>query len=116
MPPEPDINAPPPAVTAEVATLDTALDQVLVQAKVPAQNIIIGTWNLRAFSDLTKDWETPASVSPKRNFADVTYIASFMRVRVGPTRPSLLRRLRAAISQAEPSARVHREVRGIDVP
>jgi hypothetical protein len=61
-----------------VARLDTALDQV-VPAKASGANIVVGTWNLRAFSDLTKYWETPAGDSPRRNFADVTYIASFIR-------------------------------------
>jgi hypothetical protein len=65
-------------VAAEVARLDAAFDQV-VPAKASGANILVGTWNLRAFSDLTKDWQTPASVSPKRNFADVTYIAQFIR-------------------------------------
>ena len=78
MPPEPDVTAPPPAVAAEVARLAAALDQV-VPAKAPGANIIVGTWNLRAFSDLTKDWQTPAGKTPKRNFADVSYIAQFIR-------------------------------------
>jgi endonuclease/exonuclease/phosphatase family metal-dependent hydrolase len=78
LPPEPDINAPPPAVSAEMARLDAALDQ-MVPPKATGTNIVVGTWNLRAFADLTKDWRTTAGVSPKRNFADVTYIATFIR-------------------------------------
>jgi endonuclease/exonuclease/phosphatase family metal-dependent hydrolase len=76
LPSAPDITVPPAAVAAEVARLDNALETV-----VPAKgaNIIVGTWNLRAFSDLTKDWVTPAGGSPKRNFADVTYISRFIR-------------------------------------
>ena len=75
---EADILAVPPAVVAEVARLDAALDGV-IPAKAPNENIVIGTWNLRAFADLTKAWETPAGASPARNFADVTYIATFIR-------------------------------------
>src|SRR5262249_21322527 len=67
-----------PAVAGEVARLDAALDHV-VPAKTLAGNIIIGTWNLRAFADLTTGWETPAGASPKRNFADVSYISRFIR-------------------------------------
>src|SRR5512132_1869787 len=48
-------------------------------ARCRCPNNIVGTWNLRAFSDLTKDWETPAGGSPKRNFADVTCISRFIR-------------------------------------
>jgi len=48
-------------------------------AKAPGGNIVIGTWNLRAFSDLTKAFQTPAGASPARNFADIAYIATFIR-------------------------------------
>lgn len=65
-------------MAAEVAQLDAAPDQLL-PAKEPGRNIIVGTWNLRAFSDLAKDWQTPTGASPKRNFADVTYIGRFIR-------------------------------------
>jgi endonuclease/exonuclease/phosphatase family metal-dependent hydrolase len=75
---EADILAVPPAVVAEVARLDAALDGV-IPVKAPNENIVIGTWNLRAFADLTKAWETPAGASPVRNFADATYIATFIR-------------------------------------
>jgi endonuclease/exonuclease/phosphatase family metal-dependent hydrolase len=64
-------------VVAEVARVNAALDPVL-PAKATGANIIVGTWNLRAFSDLTKDWQTPAGATPKRNFADVTFIAQFI--------------------------------------
>jgi endonuclease/exonuclease/phosphatase family metal-dependent hydrolase len=76
--PEADITAAPPAVVAGVGLLDAALDKVM-PAKASNANIVIGTWNLRAFSDLTKAWETPTGASPARNFADVTYIATFIR-------------------------------------
>ena len=49
------------------------------KAPGPGGNIVVGTWNLRAFSDLTKDWQTPAGASPKRNFADLTYIPTVIR-------------------------------------
>lgn len=78
MPPEPDISTLPPEVRAEVVRLDAALDKV-VPAKAEGANIIVGTWNLRAFADLTKEWQTPGGASPQRNFADVTYIATFIR-------------------------------------
>ena len=60
-------------MAAELTQLDAALDQV-VPAKAPGGNIVVGTWNLRAFSDLTKDWQTPAGATPKRNFADVSSV------------------------------------------
>ncbi len=78
MPPEPDIASPPQQVAAQVAALESVLDGT-VPAKATGGNIIVGTWNLRAFSSLTKDWETAKGVSPKRNFADIHYIATFIR-------------------------------------
>ncbi|MDX6513479.1 MAG: hypothetical protein QOE36_2983 [Gaiellaceae bacterium] len=78
MPAEPDIANPPPAVKAKAAQLGAALGQKL-PAKAAEANLLIGTWNLRAFSDLTKDWTTPEGASPRRNFADVVYIAEFIR-------------------------------------
>ncbi|WP_242432989.1 endonuclease/exonuclease/phosphatase family protein [Streptomyces sp. Root264] len=39
----------------------------------------IATWNLRAFSGLTKAWTTPDGASPERNFTDVHLIAAVVR-------------------------------------
>lgn len=77
MPSEADILAPPAAVGARVARWEAVLDQS-VPVKSDGSNLLIATWNLRAFSDLTKGWTTPEGVSPKRNFADVHLIAAVM--------------------------------------
>ncbi|MPZ00038.1 MAG: endonuclease [Actinophytocola sp.] len=74
----PDILAPPAFVADTVARLDASLDAT-VPAKRPGGNILVATWNIRAFSDLTKAWETPHDTSPLRNFADVHYIAAHIR-------------------------------------
>lgn len=39
------------------------------------RNLLIGTWNLRAFGGLTKRWDSRPGDSPKRNFRDVLLIA-----------------------------------------
>lgn len=75
---EPDLSSPPASVSGQLARLGIALDGVL-PAKAPGANILVGTWNLRAFGDLTKDWQTPEGASPRRNLADLAYIASFIR-------------------------------------
>jgi hypothetical protein len=49
-PRSPTSPLPPPAVNAEVARLDGALDQV-VPKKAPGANNVVGTWNLRAFTE-----------------------------------------------------------------
>src|ERR1051326_447731 len=78
MPPGPDVLLPPAAVSTAVAELEADIDR-LVPAKSADANLLIATWNLRAFSNLTKDWTTPGVGSPKRNFADVHYIATMIR-------------------------------------
>jgi endonuclease/exonuclease/phosphatase family metal-dependent hydrolase len=52
-----------------------AVDDV-VPAKQHDGNLLNGTWNLRAFGDLTKAWESKKGDSPKRNFSDIHQIAA----------------------------------------
>ncbi|MES5820550.1 endonuclease/exonuclease/phosphatase family protein [Streptomyces sp. RG80] len=78
MPAEADILAPPQRVVEQVARWDAFLDGQ-VPGKDDGTNLLIATWNLRAFSDLTKAWTTPEGVSPKRNFTDIHLIASVIR-------------------------------------
>jgi endonuclease/exonuclease/phosphatase family metal-dependent hydrolase len=73
--PELRIESPPSAVVAEAARLRTAVDEV-VPAKQHDRNLLIGTWNLRAFGDLTKAWESHQGDRPKRNYSDIHYIAA----------------------------------------
>lgn len=73
-----DVEKPPDEVAAIVGRLGEELDRV-VPAKREGQNLLVGTWNLRAFGGLTKAWTTPEGVSPKRNLADIHAIASFVR-------------------------------------
>lgn len=75
MPQTPDILDPPANVVAEVNTLRAAVEQV-VPAKRPDRNLLIGTWNLRAFGDLNKDWQSAANATPKRNLRDLHAIAA----------------------------------------
>ncbi|MDO0917825.1 endonuclease/exonuclease/phosphatase family protein [Streptomyces sp. DT2A-34] len=80
MPSEADILAPPQRVAERVARWETFLDGVVPAKKDGVgANLLISTWNLRAFSDLTKAWTTPDGASPKRNFTDVHLIASVIR-------------------------------------
>jgi hypothetical protein len=50
---KPDIFDPP----AQVDALRTAVAK-LVPAKRPGRNLLIGTWNVRAFGDLTSAWRS----------------------------------------------------------
>jgi len=69
-----DVVAPPSDVSARLAALDAALDKV-VPVKQLDRNLLVATWNLRAFAGLTKNWLSGAHDSPKRNFGDVWAIA-----------------------------------------
>jgi endonuclease/exonuclease/phosphatase family metal-dependent hydrolase len=75
VPPEPDILNPPAAVVAERDVVNTAV-AAAVPAKKVGQNLLIATWNLRAFGNLTKRYESRPGDSPKRNFRDIHCIAA----------------------------------------
>jgi len=70
-----EVGPPPPAVSEDLKALGTALDQV-VPPKELDRNLLVATWNLRAFGGLTKKWQSAADDSPKRDLHDVFCIAS----------------------------------------
>lgn len=76
--PEADILAPPQTIAARTTRWEAVLDDT-IPVKSPGSNLLVATWNLRAFGDLTKAWKTGEGVSPKRNFADVHAIAAVIR-------------------------------------
>jgi endonuclease/exonuclease/phosphatase family metal-dependent hydrolase len=74
----PEILGPVPApVEAELATLRASLDAHLPAKKV-GKNALVGTWNIRAFGDMSETWERGAKDEPKRNMADVLAIAEIV--------------------------------------
>ena len=74
----PEILGPvPAAVEAELAGLREALD-AKVPAKKMGKNVLVGTWNVRAFGDMSETWERGEKDSPKRNMADVLAIAEIV--------------------------------------
>jgi endonuclease/exonuclease/phosphatase family metal-dependent hydrolase len=98
----PPIGEPPPEVTSALEGLAAGLEAD-VPAKAPGRNLLVGTWNIRAFGDLTEEWATPPGASPVRNLADVCAIAEvisrFDVVAVQETRDNLnaLRHLMARL-------------------
>jgi exonuclease III len=61
----------------DLAGLNTALDQV-----VPARtesNLLVATWNIRAFGGLTEKWQAGPADSPKRDWHAVACIAEIIR-------------------------------------
>jgi endonuclease/exonuclease/phosphatase family metal-dependent hydrolase len=73
----PAITDPPPAdVATELAALSAALDAA-VPARV-ANNLLIATWNLRAFGSLTRKWHSGPNDTPKRDLHAVLCIAEIL--------------------------------------
>jgi len=73
------ITDPPPAdVANQLAVLSTALDQV-IPPKQPGQNLLIGTWNVRAFDRLTPKWRSVTGDSPIRDLSNLLCIAEVVR-------------------------------------
>lgn len=58
-------DTPPPDVAQDIATLTDALD-----AQIPPRlpdNILVATWNIRAFGNLTRKWASEDGDSPRRD-------------------------------------------------
>jgi hypothetical protein len=53
-------DTPPAAVQADLASLRSALDQA-IPGKTPHDNLLIATWNLKAFASVTKNWTAGSS-------------------------------------------------------
>jgi len=72
-PPLPDLTLPPSEVALDLARLREALD-----TEIPGKtdsNLLVGTWNLRAFGDLTSKWQSGPDDSPKRDWHAMVCIA-----------------------------------------
>lgn len=71
-----DLFSPPAPVRAEIDTLRAAL-----RSRIPAKdaNLLIATWNICAFGDLTKNWTEDQDNSPRRNYRWLHFIAEVVR-------------------------------------
>ena len=59
-------DQPPQEIEAELIELRTMLDQD-IPAKALDRNLLIATWNLRMFGDLTEKWKSSETDTPKRD-------------------------------------------------
>jgi exonuclease III len=74
--PAPSINKPPRSVEATIRRLRSGLEDA-----IPAKrdnNLLVATWNIRAFGGLTEKWESASGDSPKRNLSDICSIAEIV--------------------------------------
>ena len=70
-------DAPPPHIQAELQALQTALDQH-IPPKALDRNLLLATWNLRAFGGLTEKWDAGQNDSPKRDLHALRCIAEIV--------------------------------------
>jgi hypothetical protein len=70
-------DVPPADVATQVAAYVAALDQVVPEKQ--NQNLLIGTWNVRAFNRLTPKWRSVAGESPLRDLSNVLCITETFR-------------------------------------
>lgn len=78
--PLPDIRDPaaPEAVRVEMAKLRAALDATIPIKRAVDRNLLIATWNIRAFGGLTPTWRSDDDDSPKRNWRGLHAIAEIV--------------------------------------
>lgn len=73
----PHVTDPPDeAVAGELADLDRELDTI--PARQLDRNLLVATWNLRAFGGLTDKWVATADDSPKRDLAGLRAIGQIV--------------------------------------
>lgn len=70
-------ETPPSKIAAELAQLSIALDAA-IPAKEPGKNLLIASWNLRAFGSLTRKWTATSKDSPKRDLRGLRAIIEIL--------------------------------------
>ncbi len=70
-------DVPPQRIVEELKTVREALD-CTIPSKALDKNLLIATWNLRAFGDLTEKWKAESGDSPKRDLHALRCIAEIV--------------------------------------
>lgn len=71
-------DRPPDEISHEIMELNNSLD-TLLPSKELDKNVMIATWNIRAFGDLTEKWEADDDDSPKRDLHSLLIISNIIR-------------------------------------
>lgn len=71
-------DTPPENIVADLENLRTELD-ASIPRKILDHNVLIATWNIRAFGNLTKKWISEEGDSPKRDFHSLLCIAEIIK-------------------------------------
>ena len=69
-------DEPPPEIQEELAQLRSSLDEI--PSKAIDNNLLIATWNICHFGDLTKKWKSSLDDSPKRDFHSILCIGEMI--------------------------------------
>ncbi len=67
----------PVVVEEQLSVLRGLLDEA-IPAKMVDRNLLIGTWNIRAFGDLTEAWQSGSTDSPKRDLTSLLCITEIL--------------------------------------
>ncbi len=70
-------DRPPKVICDELQDLRIALDKDVPEREVD-HNLLIATWNLRAFGGLTKQWHSKPDDTPRRDFHSIRCIAEIL--------------------------------------
>lgn len=60
-------NGVPNPIRSEMDSLRQALDAKIPPKRATNRNLLIGSWNIKAFASLTREWTASGNVSPKRD-------------------------------------------------
>ncbi len=71
-------DTPPQSVSDEIALLAQSLDGQ-IPTKQLDKNVLIASWNIRAFGGLTEEWEADDNDSPKRDLHSLLAIAEIVK-------------------------------------
>ncbi len=71
-------DIPPKEVQINIEQLAKDLDDKLPARKID-KNLLIGTWNIRAFGNLTRKWESEDEDSPKRDLHSILCIVEVIK-------------------------------------
>ncbi|MFD1686737.1 endonuclease/exonuclease/phosphatase family protein [Halobellus litoreus] len=71
-------DTPPPPIQRDEDALSTALDEA-IPPRIYDRNLLIATWNVRAFGGLTRKWVSDADDTPKRDLQSIRVIGEILR-------------------------------------
>jgi endonuclease/exonuclease/phosphatase family metal-dependent hydrolase len=73
-----NLLSPPDEILQDLKKLSDDLDQTIPDKKLD-KNLLIASWNIRGFGNLTAKWESEPKDSPKRDWHSVLCIAEILR-------------------------------------